>query len=89
MTMKIKDAIDAIKQAGKANGILTYQSLKLKTDRLDAKAIEIIESLEDYSFGDGIEALQDAIFWLIFINSSNLAYQEKGIQTEITVRRNP
>ena len=87
MTIKIKDTIDAIKQAGKVNGILTYQSLRLKTDKLDAKAIEIIESLGDYSFGDGIEALQDAIFWLIFINSSNLAAKEKGIQTEITIRR--
>ena len=89
MTIKIIDALDAIKQAGKVNGILTYQSLMLKTDRLDTKAIEIIESLQDYSFGDGIEALQNAIFWLIFINSSNLAHKEKGIQTEITVRRNP
>ena len=87
MMMKAKDALDAIKQVGKVNGILTYQSLGLKTDRLDTKAIEIIESLEDYSFGDGIEVLQNAIFWLILINSSNLAYKEKGTQTEITVRR--
>lgn len=90
MTIKVLDALNAIKETGNINGILTWNPLNLRLDKHDSSAIEIIELIQDNTFGDAIEILQDAIFWLMFINSVGVADKEldKGKKRTVVLTRN-
>ena len=45
-------------------------------DKHDRTALELIEQLQDYSLGEGIEILQTAIWWMILFNSVETADKE-------------
>jgi len=72
----MKDAIEAIKETADKEGIVVYNPMNLKVNKYDRIALELIEQLQDYSFGEAIEILQTAIFWLVLLNSIKAADNE-------------
>lgn len=73
---KMNDAIEAIKKVADEAGIVVYKPMNLKVNKYDKTALEMIEQLQNYSFGEAIEILQTAIFWLILFSSVNTADEE-------------
>ncbi len=73
---KMNDAIEAIKKVADEAGIVVYNPINLKVNKYDKTALEVIEQLQNYSFGEAIEILQTAIFWLILFSSVNAADEE-------------
>lgn len=91
MTTKVKDVLEAIKEVGEKGGIIQFPKVNLKLSKHDKKAIALIEEIQDYSMGDGIEILQTAILWLALLSSITLADKEiasgKDIMFEVKVVR--
>lgn len=73
---KLKDAIEAIKKAADEEGIVVFNPMNLKVNKHDRTAMELIEQLQDYSFGEGIEILQTAIIWMALFSSVAAADKE-------------
>ena len=87
---KMKDAIDAIKEIAEEGGIVVWNPMNLKINKYDKVALELMEQLQDYSFGETIEILQTTIFWVILLSSTNVADKEieKGKVKGIVLKKN-
>ena len=73
---KLKDPIEVIKKVADNEGIVVYKPMNLKVNKYDRVALDLVQQLQDYSFGEAIEILQTSIFWLILFNSVKTADDE-------------
>ena len=59
---ELKDAIEVIKKVADNEGIVVYNPMNLKVNKYDRVALDLVQQLQDYSFGEAIEILQTSIF---------------------------
>ena len=67
--MAIRDLMEKLKTNARhhRNVVINVGDLFIPLKPKDAKSIELVEQLQDYSFGEAVEILQDAIVWLNII----------------------